>query len=516
MSLPHAAGAVSQPWTDGVPVTVLSGRRGVGRIASVIAAVCAVFGFSTLPAWAAPAGTIVPGGTAVGWGGDGFDAAAVPPGLAGQTITAAAAGTGHVLVLTSTGTVSGWGDNSYGQLDIPASLAGQRVTAIAAASLDSLALTATGKLIAWGNNGKAAAQVPAELAGQTVTAIAAGTNRDIALTQSGTVVTWVGGWKLELPAEVAGQRVTAIAAGGNHFMALTESGRVLDWGTSVLPPAESLRNVTAIAAGGGNLSLALTADGTVTAWGTNDVALTDVPTFPPGDPVVAIAAGTDHALALTKAGKVYAWGGNDFGQSTVPASLPHVSAIAAGSLFSVAITAIPPVITTSPTAQHIPAGQPATFTAAAAGNPTPTVQWQQRPAGSSTWTDIPGATNPTYTHTTTAADTNSQYRAVFSNSAGTATTNPATLTITPTAPPTTSTPHTAATTTAAGHAGTTRPNSTPPVPELAATGAIAAPALWLTAALIGAGLTLLLPTRRPLSGNRTRRRGHHRRRPRPS
>ncbi len=89
-----------------------------------------------------------------------------------------------------------------------------------------------------------------------------------------------------------------------------------------------------------------------------------------------------------------------------------------------------PIVTTQPASVTVNAGQTATFTAAASGVPTPTVQWQSAPAGSSTFANISGATSTTYTTpATTAAMTGTQYRAVFTNVAGTATTTIATLTV---------------------------------------------------------------------------------------
>ena len=66
-------------------------------------------------------------------------------------------------------------------------------------------------------------------------------------------------------------------------------------------------------------------------------------------------------------------------------------------------------------------GQPATFTAAASGNPAPTVQWQVSTDGGVTFTDVAGATSGTLTFTTAAGQSGNQYQAVFTNSAGTAT-----------------------------------------------------------------------------------------------
>lgn len=84
-----------------------------------------------------------------------------------------------------------------------------------------------------------------------------------------------------------------------------------------------------------------------------------------------------------------------------------------------------PVITTQPTDQTVVSGDVATFTAAATGAPAPTVQWQQQVGG--VFTDIAGATSTTYSITTTDADDLTVVRAVFTNTAGTATSDPATL-----------------------------------------------------------------------------------------
>jgi hypothetical protein len=89
-----------------------------------------------------------------------------------------------------------------------------------------------------------------------------------------------------------------------------------------------------------------------------------------------------------------------------------------------------PKATTNPTSQTVTAGQNVSFTAAASGNPTPTVQWQVSTNGGSTYTNISGATSTTLTLTAVTASQNGyKYRAVFTNSLGSATTSAATLTV---------------------------------------------------------------------------------------
>jgi hypothetical protein len=87
----------------------------------------------------------------------------------------------------------------------------------------------------------------------------------------------------------------------------------------------------------------------------------------------------------------------------------------------------PPSITTQPSDVNVAAGGTATFTAAASGYPAPTVQWQVSADGGSTFTNISAATSTTLSFTATPGDAGNQYRAVFTNGSGTATTNPASL-----------------------------------------------------------------------------------------
>jgi hypothetical protein len=90
-----------------------------------------------------------------------------------------------------------------------------------------------------------------------------------------------------------------------------------------------------------------------------------------------------------------------------------------------------PVIATSPTTQTVAAGTAATLTAAASGDPSPTVRWQLSTNGGDTYTDISGATSTSYTTPILAAgDDGARYRAVFTNSEGSTPTSAATITVT--------------------------------------------------------------------------------------
>lgn len=82
----------------------------------------------------------------------------------------------------------------------------------------------------------------------------------------------------------------------------------------------------------------------------------------------------------------------------------------------------PPVISSHPLGLSIAPGQTATFSVSATATPAPTYQWQKDGL------DIPGATSSVYiTPAATISDSGSIYRVVIANSAGSVTSNGATL-----------------------------------------------------------------------------------------
>ncbi|WP_406505454.1 immunoglobulin domain-containing protein [Streptomyces sp. NBC_01602] len=389
------------------------------------------------------------GGRVAAWGYNGSGQTDVPASLDGKTVTAIAAGQQHGLALTSEGKVTAWGNNDSGRTDVPASLAGETVTAIAAGEQHGLALTSEGKVTAWGNNGSGQTGVPASLAGKTVTAIAAGWYHSLALTSDGKVTAWglnFGG-QTDVPASLDGETVTAIAAGWRHSLALTSDGKVTGWGTNIsgstdVPASLAGKTVTAIAAGDG-YSLAVVAstapavveqphdltvnpgeDATFTATASGDPASTVQWQGRSGDnaPWVDIPGATTSTYTLAKA--TPADNGSQF-----RAVCTNPAGIATTQTATLTVNT-PPVITGQPKDRTVNPGEDATFTATASGKPAPTVQWQRRSGDNAAWVDIPGATTGTYTLSkATSADNGSQFRAVFTNTAGKTATQSATLTV---------------------------------------------------------------------------------------
>ncbi|WP_217177050.1 immunoglobulin domain-containing protein [Streptomyces sp. AC495_CC817] len=87
----------------------------------------------------------------------------------------------------------------------------------------------------------------------------------------------------------------------------------------------------------------------------------------------------------------------------------------------------PPVVTVQPLPARVLEGTDAVFSATAIGFPVPTVQWQRSDGGA--WADLAGATSSTLTVPATMADDGAQVRAVFTSTAGTATSDEVALTV---------------------------------------------------------------------------------------
>ena len=112
------------------------------------------------------------------------------------------------------------------------------------------------------------------------------------------------------------------------------------------------------------------------------------------------------------------------------------SATSNAATLTVSAANVAPSITAQPSAQSVTAGNNASFTATASGTPAPTLQWQVSINSGTSWSDVSnsgvysGATTGTLAITGATIGMNGyQYHCVATNSAGSATSNAATLTV---------------------------------------------------------------------------------------
>jgi len=143
-----------------------------------------------------------------------------------------------------------------------------------------------------------------------------------------------------------------------------------------------------------------------------------------GATFTSIAGATGTTLSLT--GITAGMNGNQYEAVFSNGVAPNATSAAATLTVDVA-----PTVTAQPAAKTVNAGANATFTAAASGQPAPTVQWQVSVDGGITFTPIAGATGTTLSLTGITAGMNgNEYEAVFSNGvAPNATSAAATLTV---------------------------------------------------------------------------------------
>jgi hypothetical protein len=147
---------------------------------------------------------------------------------------------------------------------------------------------------------------------------------------------------------------------------------------------------------------------------------------------LAVDPGPLQAPALTGSFEVKNWSFDVTNNGPGPSHQVIVFHPSPSGLTKVKLVQFSPVVTTQPVSQSGPQGSTITYTASAIGNPAPTVQWQFQLPGNTSWLDSLGSTSTTLVAGPLDSLWNgSQVRAVFTNSLGSATTNPATVTVTP-------------------------------------------------------------------------------------
>jgi alpha-tubulin suppressor-like RCC1 family protein len=250
--------------------------------------------------------------------------------FAGSPVIRVAAGSNHSLALTADGRLFAWGYGEYGQLgngtqsssSVPVlvsggAMAGKTVVAMDAGTGHSVALTSDGGVFTWGINSSGqlgdgtftsrlfpqAIDRSGALSGKTITSVSAGREFTLALTSDGQVFAWGDNSRNQLGDGTAVNRplpvlvrldaagpIASIETGYFHSGAITATGSVFLWGDNNF----------------GQLG-----DGT-TSPRTQPVALSTSGSLA-GNRITSLALGRNHSLGLTSEGRVFAWGLNDYG-----------------------------------------------------------------------------------------------------------------------------------------------------------------------------------------------------------
>ena len=197
------------------------------------------------------------------------------------------------------------------------------------------------------------------------------------------------------PADAATYRVVATNSGGSAF----SRAAVL---TVNAPPAITTQPASQAAITGTTVTFTAAASGS------------PAPTFRWQKNGSNLSGATLSSLTLTNV-KL-----SDAATYRVVASNSAGTATSNGAVLTVSA---PPVITTQPASKTVSIGASATFTAAASGTPAPTFQWQKNGA------NLAGATKSSLTLTNIQMTDTATYRVVATNSAGSATSNGAVLTV---------------------------------------------------------------------------------------
>ncbi len=170
-------------------------------------------------------------------------------------------------------------------------------------------------IVGWGYDNAGQLDIPSGLT--DVVAITAGYDHSLALRAGGTVVGWGSNTFGQIAIPTGLTDVTAIAAGSYYSLALRSDGTVVGWGSNAsgqaIPPSGSPMSPRSPPADNTLWPSAATAPSsagapTVSGEATPPTGLTDV---------TAIAAGSDYSLALRSDGTVVGWGSNEYwGQAT--------------------------------------------------------------------------------------------------------------------------------------------------------------------------------------------------------
>ena len=307
--------------------------------------------------------------------GPGYNMMAVPDELIKEGIVDMVAGPTYGLGVGKSGSVYVWGhtrvSNTINMKNLPEEVANNAVDVVnlAAGTDHVVALTSEGELLFWGNDrlGQARYESNSELFQQVRTGrlkakqLEAGNQFSAILTEEGNLYLWGNANTNDLDVRnkermPEGQEKNArkyqgniekIAVTDHAYIALLKDGTVAYCGNNKDTPLyknipanliDGSTKVVDIAAGSQSAA-ALTEDGTVYIWGVATHGEKDIPVT--DAKIVGIYGGRYHYTALLEDGSAVSWGDDMYGQASVPASAEgeQITAIYSGGNQNYALTA---------------------------------------------------------------------------------------------------------------------------------------------------------------------------------
>ena len=254
----------------------------------------------------------------------GEDYGAIPDSIQDGNVLTAAAGSDHIIAITTDGKIVGWGNDNLGQfgyvkneadpyLQMPEEFITGTIDPDSVDFLDcgyqATALVLDGKLYVWGNTKALLNMVDIH------------TNEDF---QQGVKAVVMSNYYAVVLMEDG-----SVSTGGATYTLNRQTGYSSVEGEVKNTSAHLRQKKVIQMAATDNCFAFLTEDGEIVVTGAAKYGETNVPILPDGEKFVQVVAGTKHFLALTDKGTVYGWGHDDSGQLDVAGST--ASAIYAGA-----------------------------------------------------------------------------------------------------------------------------------------------------------------------------------------
>jgi hypothetical protein len=304
-------------------------------------------------------------------------------------------------------------------------------TQISAGDSHTCGLKTDNTAICWGENGSGQSTPPTD----TLKLISAGKTHTCGLKTDGTELCWGDGADGRT-AQQAGT-FTNVSAGGFHSCGVRGDGAAHCWGRNDMGQTTVLTGTFIQVSAGGLHTCGLRPTGIIECWGRGD----EGQTVPQTDTFAQVSAGTTHTCGLKTDGSILCWGSNSDNQSLAPEGT--YTQVSAGGAHSCAVPTtggfrcwgqddfgqnksyFKPSISGHPAGpQTITAGSPLNLQVVANGGDDVKYLWRKD------GDPLPNQTSATLSIASALLSDSGSYDVVVSNPIGSATSNPAVVTVT--------------------------------------------------------------------------------------